>query len=182
MSNAGNVRVAVTGQVYVAGTAATAPTDATTSWSTAWSPLGYISADGVEEAYSDDTTEIKAWQSGDLLRRLITGSAASLHFTAVETSQVVLELFHKGSTLSGSSGARTLDVKSATTDVRKFGLDVLDGTKHVRLIVASGEVTERGTITYKNDEAVGYEMTVSCYPVNSVVLTKLSDDTAWGGS
>lgn len=181
MSAAGNVRVAVTGAVYVAGTAASAPADATAGWATTWSALGYISADGIEETYSDDTTEIRAWQGGDLVRRLITGSSASFHFTAIETSAVVLSLFHKGSTLAGTSGARSLPVKSALTDIRKFGFDVLDGTNNIRIVVDSGEVTERGNIAYTNDAPVGYELTISAYPnAQGVVMTKYSSDPAWG--
>jgi hypothetical protein len=44
-------------------------------------------------------------------------------------------------------------------------------------------VTERAEIVYANGEAIGYDITITCYPdSNNVVLTKFSDDANWGYS
>lgn len=171
-----NVRVALTGAVYTAPKGTTQPGDALDAWPTGWVDLGWISDDGVTESYNDDTTEIKAWQGGTTVRRVISASEATLKFVCIETKPDVLELFHKGSVVTGGG----IDVYAPTADERAFGLDVIDGDTHLRLIIARGEVTERADVVYKSDQAVGYEMTVTAYPDdNGLVMTKFSDDLAW---
>lgn len=178
-NDAANVQVAVSGKASVAPTGTTAPTDSTTALAAGFTDLGWISNDGITEAYSDDTTEIRG-NDGTVLRRIITGSAATLHLTLLESKSDVLELYHKGGTVSGTSGAFKIDVKAPNTDPRSFAFDVLDGTEHLRIYVPNGEVTERGDIIYRNSEAIGYEVTISCYPnASAVLLTKFSDNAAW---
>lgn len=171
-----NVRVALTGAVYTAPKGTAQPSDATASWPTGWVDLGWISEDGVTEAYDDNVAEIKAWQGGTTVRRVISSSIATLQFTCIETKPAVVEAFHKGSTVT----AGRLDVYAPTADERSFGLDVVDGDTHLRLLIPRGEVSDRGDVVYKSDEAVGYDMTVTAYPDDTgLVLVKLSDDVAW---
>lgn len=181
--NSANVLVATTGAVYFMPTGTTAPTTALTALPGAARNAGYISEDGVTEAYEEDTTEIKAWQNGTVVRTITSSSASTLHFKIIETNKNSLELFHKGDTVvtDGGTGFK-IDVTAPVSERRSFILDVLDGSKHVRLYVPSGEVTERGEVNYVNTDAVGYEVTITCYPVNGVVMTKFSDDAAWNAS
>jgi len=162
--------------VYVGGTAAAAPTNATAAMGTGWTPLGYISDDGVEEAYDDTTQDIRAWQAGTLVRRLITESSVTLHFTSIETNKTVLGLFYK----SGDPSGGKLDVKVGQVDHRKFCLDVLDGTDVIRAYISDGEVTDRGNVIYKGDQPVGYEVTVTAYPdASQIALSKFGSGSAW---
>jgi hypothetical protein len=178
-NDAANVQVAVSALASVGPTGTTAPTDSTTALAVGFAGLGWISEDGITESYSDDTTEIRG-NDGTVLRRVITGSSATLQFTLLESKTDVLELYHKGGTMSGSAGAFKIDVKAPNTDQRSFVFDVLDGTEHLRLYVPLGEVTERGDIVYSNSQPIGYNVTVSCYPDSSgVLLTKFSDNAAW---
>ena len=171
-----NVRVALTGAVYTAAKGTTAPTNATTAFGAGWTDLGWISDDGVEEGYNDDVKEIKAWQGGATVRRVIASSEATLKFTCIESNPDVVELYHKGDTV----GSQKIEVHSPTPDERAFAFDVVDGLTHMRIIVPRGEVTERGPIKYKTDEAVAYDLTVTCYPdADALVLIKYSDDTDW---
>jgi hypothetical protein len=177
------VRVAVTGAVYAGPTSAAAPTSAVSVIPATYNDLGYISEDGVTETYDEDVQDIKAWQGGTIVRTLISSSKASLAFTMIESKASTLELYHKGSTMEslGANGFK-IDVKTPNVVRKRFILDVLDGATHLRLYVASGEVNERGEITYVNDETISYPVTVTCYPVNGVVLTKFSDDAFWSYS
>jgi hypothetical protein len=182
-TQADNVRVGISGEISVAATTTTAPTTSTSALDAAFVGLGYISEDGVTEEYSDTVEDIVAWQNATVVRSTTTESKATLAFTVIETKGEVLELFHKGSTVEVvSAGQWKIDVLAPTADPRSFVLDVLDGTKHIRIYVANGEVSDRGAIVYANGEPVGYEMTVTAYPVNGVVLTKYSDDASWGYS
>lgn len=180
--DAQKVRVAVTGAVYAGPTSATAPTSATSSVPAAYNDMGYISEDGVTEAYDEDVQDIQAWQGGAIVRTLISSSKASLSFTMIESKASTLELYHKGSTMEAVTDGYKIDVKLPNVVRKKFILDVLDGSTHLRIYVPDGEVTERGEITYVNDETISYNVTLTCYPVAGTVLTKFSDDAYWGYS
>ena len=185
--DAQKVRVAVTGAVYAGPTSATAPTSAVSTIPAGYNDLGYVSEDGVTEAYDEDVQDIQAWQGGAIVRTLISSSKASLAFTMIETKASVLELYHKGSTVEslGANGFK-VDVVLPGVVRKAIVLDILDGDKHTRLYVRDGEVTERGEITYVNDETISYPVTITCYPVSvggkDVVLTKFSDDVNWSYS
>lgn len=160
-----NVLVALTGAVLTADTGTTAPTDADASWATGWTDLGYISEDGITEAHDDTTNEINAWQNGDVVRSMITGSSATYQFTVIETTVAALELYYKGSTVTGTAGGPAkLEVKAPAAQRRAFGFDVIDGLNIVRWVVPSGEVTERGDISYVNGDPIGFDLTVTAYP------------------
>ncbi len=178
--DADNVRVALTGAVYVAPTATTAPVTPTASWAAGWVDLGWLDENGIAEEYADDVQAIKGWQGGATVRKLIKASDATLKFTAIETSNATLTLFHKGDTVSTSGGVSTLNVHSPSADIRAFGFDVIDGDIHTRIIVPTGEVTGRVKGPYKADQASSFEFTITCYPdASGIVLVKISDDAAW---
>ncbi|UFQ15508.1 hypothetical protein J2N69_11175 [Streptomyces huasconensis] len=175
------MRIAVTGAAYVAAPKSTLPTDATSNWDKAFTDIGWISDKGIAESNSADTTEIKAWQGGATVRKVISSSEMSFSFTAIETSKTVLELYHKGSKVATTNGKHILEVKAPGPDRRTFGFDVIDGTSHIRIVIPDGEVTETGDIAYKGDEAVAYELTITAYPgPDQTVAIKYSDDPAWG--
>jgi hypothetical protein len=70
--DASNVEVAVTGAVYLAPLGTTLPTDSDTPLDGAFQNVGYLSEDGITETPEEDTTEIQAWQNGDIVRRVLT--------------------------------------------------------------------------------------------------------------
>ncbi|MGH3878067.1 MAG: hypothetical protein ACRDSK_13640 [Actinophytocola sp.] len=184
MANSAAVRVAITGSAYVAPVGSTAPTNSTTAVAAAYTDLGFVSEDGVTEAYEDETTDIKAWQNGAIVRSVISGSKATLKFKLIETRGEALELYHKGSTVAvvGASSWK-IDVKGAQADPRALVIDVIDGTKHIRIYASNAEVSERGEIQYVGTDAVAYDLTLTVYPdSNDVLLTKFSDDPNWGYS
>ncbi|MCX4687227.1 hypothetical protein OG401_23465 [Kitasatospora purpeofusca] len=178
--NSNAVRVAITGAAYAAPKGTTAPTDATTAWPAAAVDIGWISDDGITESNSADTTEIKAWQGGATVRKVVSSSEMTFKFTAIETSKTTLELYHRGSKVTGTSGKAVLAIKAPGPDRRMFGFDVVDGTSHIRIVIPDGEVTEVGDLTYKGDEALAYELTITAYPAgDGTVAIKFSDDPSW---
>ncbi|SRR6266540_1993961 len=180
--NADQVRVAVTGAVMTAPRGTTQPTDATSAWPTGWLDCGYVSDDGVEEEPDEDTEEVKAWQNAVVVRRVISSSEIKWKFTLIETKKTTLSLYHRGNTPAATPPYR-LDVKAPGPDPRMLGLDIVDGTKHYRVIVPLAEVSERGSIKYSSDEEIGYEVTISGYPdANQLVAIKYSDDAAWAAA
>jgi hypothetical protein len=182
--DAAKVRVATTGAVYVGSLTAPPPSCAASAIPAGYADTGYIGEDGITETYDENTEDIKAWQGGQIVRRVISESSATLNFTMIESKRTTLELYHKGSTITSNGDAEgfRLDVKPPVPDQRRFILDVIDGTSVERIYVPLGEVTERGDITYANADVVGYEVTITCYPSDGIVMTKFSNDPAWAAA
>lgn len=173
-----NVRVAVTGVVSVAPPATALPTDSTTALNIAFTDVGEIGEDGVQEAWSDDTAEIKN-NAGVTVRRLITGTSATFEFTMLEENSTTLGLYYKGSAVAGS-GPYSIAIGRPQTDHREFVIDVLDGDLHKRIVIPDGEVSERQAVDHVSSTATAYRVTLSCYPDDAGnLMYKYSDSTAW---
>ena len=154
---ADNVRVAVTGGVYVGAIGTAIPANATAPVDVKLKDLGYISEDGVTQSIDSDTSEIKAWQNGDVVRVIQTSHKVTFQFTLIETNEEVLKLFYADAAANGS----LVKMTGAQSPHQTFVLDVLDGKKVLRIVIPDGQVTERGEVTYKNG---GYQVTVTAYP------------------
>lgn len=173
-----NIRSAISGIVSVGPTSSTAPADATTALAGTFTDVGEIGEDGVEESWDDSQTDIRN-NAGVVVRRILSETAATIQFTMLETTATTLELYYKGSTVSGS-GPYSIDIKSPQSDRRSFVLDTLDGTIPERLYIPDGEVTARGPITYAANGVKQYQVTVTAYPDSSgTIAKKFSSDTAW---
>lgn len=169
-----NVRVAVTGAVYAAPTATAAPDAADSTLNVAFKDLGYVSEDGVTETRERSTDDIKAWQNADLVREVVTDSKLSYSLTLIETKEDVIELFY-GASVDTDDGS--IQIVPATTGGRKsFVIDVIDGTSLIRTYLPSAEITEVGDQVYASGEPVGYEITITAYPVSGVTATKFYGD------
>lgn len=164
-----NVRVAVSGAVYVAPTGTTAPTTSSSALDIAFVDLGYVSADGITENIDRTTNQIRAWQNGSLVREITSEGTYSVDLTFIETKEDVLELYY-GAT--NSSGEFSID--PASSGGRKsFVIDVVDGTAVERIYIPAGEITALGTRTLASGEAVGYQVTITAYAdTDSATVTK----------
>ena len=156
-----NVRVAVTGAVYVAPSGTTLPTHASQALNVAFEDVGYISEDGVTESQASDTTDIKAWQNSAIVRKVQTSHDLTYQFTMIETNGTALELFY------GNYAAGAIEVDGALSDRQCMVLDVVDGSELLRVVAPAAQVTDRGDVSYTSGDAVGRQVTVTCYPDDS---------------
>lgn len=162
-----NVRVAVTGAVYVGPTTATAPSSSSSAL-TGFTDLGYVSADGITETIDKTTAQIRAWQNGALVREVVSEGTYSVAMTFIETNQDVLELYF-GSDLTGGE----LDGDPTKSGGRKsFVIDVVDGDIVERTYIPAGEVTAVGERVLASGEAIGYNVTITAYADTSSVTFK----------
>ena len=170
---ADNVRVAVTGGIFVAPTGTALPTSAITALNVAFNDLGYVGENGVTEAQNADVTDIKAWQNGDTVRKVQTSHDVTYNLTLIETKDEVLEVYY---------GPLTGGVVHVTGDQlghQSWVIEVVDGDVDIRSVIPDGQVTERGDITYANGEAIGYDVTVTAYPDDSGIKAYIyRDETA----
>lgn len=162
-----NVRVAVTGAVYVGPTSSSAPTGSSSTL-TGFTDLGYVSADGITETIDKTTSQIRAWQGGALVREVTSEGTYSVQLTFIETNQDVLELYFGSSITSGE-----LDGDPTQSGGRKsFVIDVVDGSIVERTYIPAGEVTAVGERVLASGEAIGYNVTITAYADTSNVTFK----------
>lgn len=162
-TNSANVRVAVTGEISVGATTATAPTS-TSSALTGFTGLGYVGEGGVTETRERSTEDLKAWQNADTVRTVITESVLSYTFQLIETNEATLELFYGAAATLGVSDGNIKVVPASTGGRKSFVIDVVDGAELVRIYIPQGEVSEVGDVVYASNEPIGYEVTIRAYP------------------
>ncbi len=154
-----NVRVAVSGAVYVAPSGTAAPAYSDDALDNAFVDLGYVSADGITETIDKSTTQIRSWQDGSLVREIVSEGTYSVELTFIETNEDVVGLYY-GSTMTDGE----LDGDPRATGGRKsFVIDVIDGTTIERTYVPAGEITSVGERTLASGEAIGYQVTITAY-------------------
>lgn len=158
------VRVGVTGTVWTALQGVpTLPGDALTA-PTGFTDLGYISEDGVTQSISNSTNDIKAW-GGDTVRTIQTEHDLQFTFTMIETNAETLKLYYSDPNATASA----VSITSAQGVRQTMILDVVDGDQAIRLELPDCQVTEVGDIVYATEDAIGYEVTITCYPDNTGV-------------
>jgi hypothetical protein len=167
--DATNVRVAVTGAVYLAPSGTAAPTDATTAPSASFNDLGYVGEDGVTETRERSSEKIKAWQGSATVREVVTESSLTYTFVLIETKKETVELFY-GSEVDANGMVAI--VPSETGGRHALVIDVIDGEDFIRTTIDDGEVTEVGDQVYAAGEPIGYEVTVTAYPDGNGVAAR----------
>lgn len=154
------------GALYWAPLGSTLPTDATTALDAAFLPLGYVSEDGLTNSNTRDNDEIHAW-GGDSVLNLESNYSDTFQFTLLEILNVnVLKMVYGDDNVSGAL-ATGITVKANSTE-RTAGVFVAemalrDGAKQ-RIVCPNAKLTELGDITYVDNDAAGYECTLSAMP------------------
>lgn len=159
-TTAANVRVGVTGGAFHAPLLTAVPTDATAALNAALNEVGYIGEDGITQTIEADSTDIKAWQNGDVVRKIQTSHDLTFSFKMIETNAEALKVYYADADASVTAFQITGD--QAPHEV--WVLEVADGDNSIRIVLKDAQVTDRGEVTYKTDEAIGYEITLTAYP------------------
>lgn len=184
VSNVSAARPKVGGAIYMAPAGTTMPTDATTALANTFVALGYVSEDGVVNSNSPETDTSKAW-GGDVVLTLQTGKEDTFSFTLIEGLNMdVLKLIYgtgnvTGSLAAGISVTATSDEMAAHAFVIEM---VMRDNAVKRVCIPNGVITEVGDVTYKDDEIVGYEVTLAALPDANGATHKEYIKRATGGS
>ena len=159
----------VSGAVYrgLLGENLTIPTDATTDLDTDFKCLGYISEDGVSHNMANNDDGIKAW-GGDTVLVTDDTRTDTFKFTLLEVmNEDVLKAVFVDANVTVTAATQSAPKKIAIASNSTVQPDccwviemVMNGNNPKRIVIPKGAITEIGEITYKDDEAVGYEITV----------------------
>lgn len=145
----------------------------------------YVSEDGLTLSPGRSTIDIKDW-SGAVVRKLVESFDGTLSWTMISTNKNALELaFGKdhttGSTASSTHGNQAQAALGAyLPDEYAWVFLMKDGDARIVIAVPHGQITEVGDVTFASNAAVGWNVTLSCYPDsngNSIYI--LTDDGQW---
>lgn len=160
----------VAGAIYraVCGEGVTIPTTVSEDLDTDLKCLGYISDDGVSHNMENSDDGIKAW-GGDTVLVPDVDRTDSFQFTLLEVmnEEVLKAVFVDSNvtvTAATSSAPKQIAVasNSAVQPDCVWVIDmVMQGNNPKRVVIPKGAITEIGEVVYKDDEAVGYQITVN---------------------
>lgn len=153
------------GAVWRAAAGTTLPTDATTALDAAFKCLGYISDDGVTNENSPESDDVKAW-GGDTVQTIQTEKTDTFSFTMIEALNVeVLKAVYGSANVSGTL-AEGLTVRANSTEAEEGVWVIMTRRNNVthRIVIPNGKISEIGEITYKDDEVVGFNVTLTALP------------------
>lgn len=155
-----------TGAIFRAPQGTTLPTTADDQLNEAFACLGYISDDGMTNANSPDSTTIKAW-GGDTVLTTQNEKPDDFTFTLIEALSVeVLKTVYGDSNVTGDLDTGiTIKANADEQPTCCWVIDmILRGNVLKRIVIPAGKVSEVGEIEYGDENAVGYETTVSAFP------------------
>lgn len=167
------VGVAVSGEIYYAVTGTALPTDTSTALNAAFKGLGYCSDDGVTENVDRSIDDIVAWQNATTVRSVVTDAKVTYEFTLLQTNLDTAQ-FTSGAAVTQSAPHGTFTLVASATGGRKaFVFHIIDGASIKRIVIAEGELTERGETVYASGEAISYACTVTAYTNPIIYDTRL---------
>lgn len=151
----------VGGSIFVAPAGSTLPTDATTALDAAFKNAGYISEDGVKNNNSKSVEDIKAW-GGDVVKTYNKEHTDTFGFTVIETTNAdTLKLVYGDGNVTATSSLISVAANGEDPDDLSIVVEmVLQNGKAKRIVIPLCNVTEVGEIEYKDDDVVGYALTV----------------------
>src|SRR5690625_2221656 len=169
MSNAQNVTTAkpkVGGAIYTAPVGTELPTDAITDLDADFKSLGYVSEDGLTNENTPESENIKAW-GGDTVASVQTGKEDKFTYTLIEALNinVLKQVFGPDNVEGDLDSGISIKVNNKELQEHVVVIDmIMRGNILKRIVIPAGKVAEVGEISYKDDEAVGYETTLECIP------------------
>ena len=142
----------------------------------------YVSEDGLTLTPSRSTTDIKDW-SGATVRKVLESFDGTLSWTMISTNEGALSIaFGSGHVTTSAAatdhGAQVQAALGAYLPEEQVWVFLMkDGDARIVIAVPDGQITEVGEVTFASNAAVGWNVTLSCYPdTNGNCIYIMTDD------
>lgn len=169
MSNAQNVSAGkpkVGGAVFSAPIGTKIPKSAIETLDAGFKSLGYCSEDGLANSNSPDSSNVKAW-GGDTVLTLQTSKEDTFQYTLIESLNIdVIKTIYGEENVSGDlDSGIAIKANNEEMEDRTWVFDlIMKGGILKRIVVPVAKITEVGEIKYTDEEAIGYETTITATP------------------
>lgn len=132
----------------------------------------YVSEDGLTLTPSMSTTEIKDW-SGSTVRKVLESFDGTLSWTMISTNESAMGVAFGADYVEANAAAKThgkqtrVSLGAHLPEAQSWVFLMKDGDARIVILVPNGQVTEVGEVTFAANAAVGWNVTLSCYPDES---------------
>lgn len=156
------------GAVFCAPLGTTLPKSVTEDLNEAFKGLGYVSDNGITNSNSPQADSVKAW-GGDVVMNFQTEKKDEYKFKLIEGLNVeVLKAVYGKDNVTGTDIASGITVKSNSAEAEHSAwvFDMIQNGCAKRIVLPNASITNIEDIAYKDNEPVGYGLTVSAIPDN----------------
>lgn len=180
------VRVAGTGELFLAPVGSALPTSAAAALDVAFKGYGYTTEDGVSLSKSVEREGVPAWQSSTPVRNLVTGQELNIETTFLQSNEEVLKLWLGSGDFASDGGVAPNNGYRADVPIDPVGqqfalvLEWKDGSITSRLALPKVEITETGDVSLAR-QATAFPVTFGAIAPDSgtVLATWLTTDPAF---
>ena len=161
------------GAIYRAPLETKLPESASEKLDVAFKCLGYVSEDGLVNSNSPESENIKAW-GGDTVLSVQTSKDDTYQYTLIESMNIdVLKTVYGEDNVKeitvgeGGDSHKEIKITANANDQEEASWVIemiMKGKKKKRVVIPDAKITEIGEINYKDDEPVGYELTITAVP------------------
>lgn len=153
------------GAIYRGPVTATLP-QGTEDAVTDFKSLGYVSEDGVTNSNSPSSDSIKAW-GGDIVLTYQSEKPDTFSFTLISAlePEVLKTVYGEKNVTDSLSDGIAIVANSEPQEEAAWVIDmILVKNMKKRIVIPRASITEIGEVTYKDDTAIGYAVTVTAVP------------------
>lgn len=129
----------------------------------------YVSEDGLTLTPSVSTESIKDWDLSTV-RKVLTEFDGTISWTMISTNAGSLGIAFGADHVIENAATTTHGAQVSVSlgahipDPESFVFLMKDGDARMVIVVPNGQVTEVGEVTFAKNAAIGWNVTLSCYP------------------